>query len=199
MDGMSYKYQLSLSIICHLHKTQEKYQFLLESQLNQLQKAHFDTIAQPFEAIVLQIFWWLSLIQESHHKTPGILVDSHLGVSPTTFRITPTTFGTPRSVGSACKFAWSPGWPCQFLGLHPTGLKSQCLPSIKKERTKERTQSLQQRHQWFNGWRTQASEARSCRSTPSCVKHGRQNIVLVFTLLFLNLVPNNSNLSSMYS
>ena len=33
-------------------------------------------------------------------------------------------------------------------GLHPTDLQALCLPSFK---TKERAQSQQQRHQWFNG------------------------------------------------
>ena len=36
-------------------KAQEKYQFLPESWLNQLQKAHFETVAELAEAIVLQI------------------------------------------------------------------------------------------------------------------------------------------------
>jgi SRSO17 transposase len=36
-------------------KAQEKHQFLPESWLNQLQKAHFETVAELAEAIVLQI------------------------------------------------------------------------------------------------------------------------------------------------
>ena len=61
-------------------KAQEKYQFLPESWLNQLQKAHFDTVAELAEAIVLQTSGQHPFNKDSHSK-PHVLVDSHPGIS----------------------------------------------------------------------------------------------------------------------
>ena len=61
-------------------KAQEKYQFLPESWLNQLQKAHFDTVAELAEAIVLQTSGQPPFNKDSHSK-PHVLVDSHPGIS----------------------------------------------------------------------------------------------------------------------
>ena len=63
------------------------------------------------------------------------------------------------------------------VGLYPTSLQVLCLLSFK---TKERVQSQQQRHQWFNGWGwgggANASEARSWSNIPLCActmsRHG---------------------------
>ena len=51
-------------------KAQEKYQFLPESWLNQLQKAHFDAVAELAEAIVLQITGQPPFNKDSHPKAP---------------------------------------------------------------------------------------------------------------------------------
>ena len=51
-------------------KAQEKHQFLPESWLNQLQKAHFETVAELAEAIVLQTSGQLPFNEDSHPKAP---------------------------------------------------------------------------------------------------------------------------------
>ena len=51
-------------------KAQEKYQFLPESWLNQLQKSHFDAVAELAEAIVLQITGQPPFNKDSHPKAP---------------------------------------------------------------------------------------------------------------------------------
>ena len=51
-------------------KAQEKYQFLPESWLNQLQNAHFDAVAELAEAIVLQITGQPPFNKDSHPKAP---------------------------------------------------------------------------------------------------------------------------------
>ena len=51
-------------------KAQEKYQFLPEGLLYQLQKAHFDAVAELGEAIVLLISGQPPFNKDSHPKAP---------------------------------------------------------------------------------------------------------------------------------
>jgi len=54
------------------------------------------------------------------------------------------------------------------------------LPSFK---TKERLWNQQQRHQWFRGWESSMSDARSWSNTTPCEAEGEQGMVAVFTPL----------------
>ena len=51
-------------------KAQEKYQFLPEGLLYQLQKAHFDTVVELAEAIALLISGQPPFNKDSHPKAP---------------------------------------------------------------------------------------------------------------------------------
>ena len=51
-------------------KAQEKYQFLPEGLLYQLQKAHFDTVVELAEVIVLLISGQPPFNKDSHPKAP---------------------------------------------------------------------------------------------------------------------------------
>ena len=104
---------------------------------------------------------------------PHMHVDGHSRITPCNFQAShvrrcPPNFPSPVLIsrhlgahGSSLGLLAAP----PIVGLHPTGLQALYLPSLK---TKERSQSRRQSHQWFNGWGTYTSEAGSWSHTSPC-------------------------------